>query len=285
LEEYLGVLPEHFQDWNLGDRYVEVHIRKKLPANWKASAEAFLEAYHILETHSQSVMTAGDANAQYDVFGDHVTRFIHTIATTSPHVPAEKRPDEQAMLQMLMARKNAGDDVPEIPTGERARDVYARHMQSVLGKAYDNDFSHLSVAETIDSIEYHLFPNAFFFPGLQIPLCYRFRPDGPDPDKCIYEVLYLRPKPQSGKVPEPAEPFDLDVNDSYTTVPGLPTSLGQVLDQDTTNLAAQTRGFKSSKKRGQTLGNYQEVRARHLQDMVRRYIADGRTHQQKETTA
>ena len=83
LEEYLGVLPEHFQDWNLGDRYVEVHIRKKLPANWKASAEAFLEAYHILETHSQSVMTAGDANAQYDVFGDHVTRFIHTIATTS----------------------------------------------------------------------------------------------------------------------------------------------------------------------------------------------------------
>ncbi|NKB42385.1 MAG: aromatic ring-hydroxylating dioxygenase subunit alpha, partial [Ilumatobacter sp.] len=254
-------------------------------ANWKASAEAFLEAYHILETHSQSVMTAGDANAQYDVFGDHVTRFIHTIATTSPHVPAEKRPDEQAMLQMLMARKNAGDDVPEIPTGERARDVYARHMQSVLGKAYDNDFSHLSVAETIDSIEYHLFPNAFFFPGLQIPLCYRFRPDGPDPDKCIYEVLYLRPKPQSGKVPEPAEPFDLDVNDSYTTVPGLPTSLGQVLDQDTTNLAAQTRGFKSSKKRGQTLGNYQEVRARHLQDMVRRYIADGRTHQQKETTA
>ena len=157
-----------------------------------------------------------------------------------------------------------------------ARDVYARHMQQVLGEAYDNDFSHLSVAETIDSIEYHLFPNAFFFPGLQIPLCYRFRPDGPDPDKCIYEVLYLRPKPRSGKVPEPAAPFDLDVDDSYTTVPGLPTSLGQVLDQDTTNLAAQTRGFKSSKKRGQTLGNYQEVRARHLQDMVRRYIAEGR---------
>ena len=90
------------------------------------------------------------------------------------------------------------------------------------------------------------------------------------------QVLYLRPKPRSGKVPEPAEPHDLDVDDSYTNVPGLPTSLGQVLDQDTTNLAAQTRGFKSSKKRGQTLGNYQEVRARHLQNMVRRYIAEGR---------
>jgi len=274
---FMGVLPEHFANWDLADRYVEVHIRKRLPANWKASAEAFLEAYHILETHSQSIYTAGDANAQYDVFGDHVSRFIHTIGTTSPHVPEAKRPDEQGILNMLMARKNPGHDVPEIPDGERARDVYARHMQAVLGEQYDNDFSHLSVTETIDSVEYFLFPNAFFFPGLQIPLCYRFRPDGPDPDRCIYEVLYLRPKPRSGPTPQPADPVDLDVDDSYTTVPGLPTSLGQVLDQDTVNLAAQTRGFKASKKRGQTLGNYQEIRARHFQSTVRRYIAEGQS--------
>ena len=272
LDDYLGVIPEHFANWNLADRYVAVHVRKRLPANWKASASAFLEAYHILETHSQSIYTAGDANAQYDVFGDNVSRFVHTIGTTSPHVPEDKRPDEQGILNMLFARKNPGEDVPEIPAGERARDVYARHMQQVLGEAYDSDFSHLTVAETIDSVEYFLFPNAFFFPGLTIPMTYRFRPDADDPDRCIYEVLFLRPKPTSGKVPEPAEPFDLDIDDSYTTVPGMPGSLGIVLDQDTTNLAAQTRGFKASKKRGQTLGNYQEVRARHLHDTVRRYI-------------
>ena len=276
LETYLGVLPEHFVgSWDLADRYVEVHIRKRLPANWKASAEAFLEAYHILETHSQSIYTAGDANAQYDVFGDHVTRFIHTIGTTSPHVPEEQRPDEQQLLEILMARKNPGEQVPTIPEGERARDVYARHTQRLLGEQYDNDFSHLSVTETIDSIEYFLFPNAFFFPGLQIPLCYRFRPDGPDPDRSLYEVLFLRPAPRSGAPPHPAEPVDLDVEDSYPPVPGMPAGLGQVLDQDTVNLAAQTRGFKASKKRGQTLGNYQEVRARHLQAMVRRYIQAG----------
>ena len=275
LEEYLGVLPEHFKQWDLGNRYVEVHIRKRLPANWKASAEAFLEAYHILETHSQSIYTAGDANAQYDVFDDHVSRFIHTIGTTSPHVPEAQRPDEDGILQMLMTRKNPGEPVPSIPEGQRARDVYARLMQRTLGEQYDNDFSHLSVSETIDSIEYFLFPNAFFFPGLQIPLCYRFRPDGPDPDRCIFEVLYLRPRPRSGAAPPPAEPVDLDVGDSYTTVPGLPRSLAGVLDQDTANLAAQTRGFKASKKSGQTLGNYQEVRARHLQATVRRYIAEG----------
>lgn len=283
LHEYLGDLVRHFDeaDWDLSDRYVEVHVRKRLPANWKAAAEAFLEAYHILETHSQSVMTAGDANAQYDVFGDNVSRFVHTIATTSPHVPEEKRPSEDEMLNILMARKNPGQDVPEIPEGERARDVYARHMQSQLGEAYDRDFSGTSVSETIDSIEYFCFPNMFFFPGLQIPMVYRFRPDG-DPrqggvDRSIYEVLFLRPKPASGDVPEPAEPFDLDVDDSYTTVPGMPGSLGFVLDQDTANLAAQTRGFRSSKKRGQTLGNYQEIRARHLHQTVRRYIDEMHT--------
>ncbi len=274
LDEYLGALPDHFEraGWDLADRYVEVHVRKRLPANWKAAAEAFLEAYHILETHSQSIYTAGDANAQYDVFGDNVTRFIHTIATTSPHVPEERRPGEQALLDMLMARKNPDDEVPSIPDGQRARDVYARHIQGALGEAYDRDFSHLSVSETIDSIEYFLFPNAFFFPGLQIPLCYRFRPDGPDPDRCVYEVLFLRPRPATSAAPAPAVPFDLDVDDSYTTVPGMPASLGAVLDQDTANLAAQTRGFKASKKRGQTLGNYQEVRARHLHRMVHRYV-------------
>ncbi|MEM9042617.1 MAG: aromatic ring-hydroxylating dioxygenase subunit alpha [Actinomycetota bacterium] len=278
LLEYLGDLPRHFDEagWDLDDRYIEVHIRKKLPANWKASAAAFLEAYHILETHSQSIMTAGDANAQYDVFGENVSRFVHTIATTSPHVPEAKRPSEEKLLGMLMARKNPGDEVPEIPEDERARDVYARHMQKVLGEAYDRDFTGTSIAETIDSIEYFCFPNMFVFPGLQIPMIYRFRPDG-DPrqggvDRAIYEVLFLRPKPESGKVPEPAVPFDLDVDDSYTTVPGIPGSLGVVLDQDTSNLAAQTRGFRSSKKRGQTLGNYQEVRARHLHQTVRAYV-------------
>ena len=40
-------------------------------------------------------------------------------------------------------------------------------------------------------------------------------------------------------------------------------------------MAAQTRGFRSSVKRGQTLGNYQESRARHLQQRVREYLTAG----------
>jgi phenylpropionate dioxygenase-like ring-hydroxylating dioxygenase large terminal subunit len=275
LESYLGVLPEHFAQWDLADRYVELHIRKVLPANWKAALGAFLEAYHVLETHSQSIMVTGDANAQYDVFGEHVSRFMHTVGFPSPHVGAD-RPTETGVLNMLLSR-HPGSEGAVVADGETARDGYARTIQQLLGATYDNDFSHLSVSETIDSLQYFVFPNACFFPGLNIPLVYRFRPDAANVDQCVFEVLWLRPKPRSGVVPEPASPFDLGIDDSYTTVPGIPGSLGVVFDQDTINLSAQTRGFKASKKPGFTLGNYQEVRVRHLHDTVRRYVAEGQS--------
>ena len=49
-------------------------------------------------------------------------------------------------------------------------------------------------------------------------------------------------------------------------------NLGRVFDEDAVNMGAQTRGFKASRKRGQTLGNYQEVRVRHLHLRVDDYL-------------
>ena len=273
LADQLGILPEHFERWALEDRYVEVHIRKRLPANWKAAQEAFLEAYHILETHPQSIATAGDANAVYDVFDAHVSRFIHTAATPSPHVPLEERASDEEILELLLARKFPDQPVPAIPAGEGARDVYARFMQQHLGETYDIDVADLSTSETIDSIEYFLFPNAFFFPGLQYPMAYRFRPDGHDLDHTIFDLLILRPVPHSGRRPPPATPVDLDVDDSYTSVPGLSASMGAVYDQDTGNLAAQTRGLRASATGVQNLGVYQESRIRHMHATLDAYLA------------
>jgi hypothetical protein len=121
----------------------------------------------------------------------------------------------------------------------------------------------------MDSIEYFLFPNAFFFPGINIRLCYRFRPLGVD--QCLHEILVLQPLPKSGERPPPAKPIRLGVADSYTTVPGF--ALAEILDQDTDNLALQRDGAKASRKRGQTLGNYQEARIRQLHLTLDDYLA------------
>jgi hypothetical protein len=49
--------------------------------------------------------------------------------------------------------------------------------------------------------------------------------------------------------------------------------LGGVFDQDTDNMISQTRGFKGSMRTAETLGNYQEIRARHLHQTIDEYMA------------
>lgn len=266
LLDYLGALADHWADWGLADRYIETHVRKRLPCNWKAATEAFLEAYHVRETHSTGEL-GDEVTTQYDIFGDNVSRFIHTTALNSPLRDPQRT--EQELLTRMASRR--GTDSAPLADGERARDVYAKMMQTQMSEKYGHDYSHLSETMTLDSIEYFLFPSAFFFPGLQLPMVYRFRPDPTSIDHSYFDLLMMRPRPANGTAPEPPEVIELGIDDSYSIAEGL-LGLGRVYDQDTANMAAQTRGFRSSRKRGQTLGNYQEVRARHLQERVRHYV-------------
>jgi hypothetical protein len=45
-----------------------------------------------------------------------------------------------------------------------------------------------------------------------------------------------------------------------------------ILDQDTNNLRLQQEGIEASAKRGLTLGNYQEIRVRHFEQAVDKYV-------------
>ena len=270
LQQFLGVLPEHFKDFHIEDRYIETHVRKRLPVNWKAAQEAFMEAYHVKETHAGG-QEFSEPITTYDVFPKNVNRFIHTVGAANPRMP--RVPSEQELLAQMWGRRGSADGgPPKVPEGMSARDVYAGIIQKHLGEQYDQDFSNYSTAQTLDSIEYFLFPNLFVFPGLSLPMVYRFRPDTDNPDYCYFDLYFLRPKHPVNEAPPPPEPLLLDVEESYTLATGL-GFLGAIYDQDTDNMAAQTRGFKTCAKGGQTLGNYQEVRARHLHKRVGDYLS------------
>ena len=273
LHEYLGVMTRHFTGtWDLSQRYIEIHVRKRLPANWKAAMEAFLEAYHVFKTHPEALRAAGDANAQYDVFGEHVSRFMHTSGSQSPHIAVQQT--EQEIINFMIGRKFAGGvSIPQVPEGHTARDVYSAFVQQQLKEKYGHDFSDFKVSETIDSIEYFVFPNGFFFPGAHKPMVYRFLPHPTNPDECTFDLLFLRFPADGQAPPPPAQPYDIDVHESYMSAPGIDQGLGYVYDQDTDNMAAQTRGFKGSMRKSQVSGNYQEIRARHLHQTVDAYLA------------
>ncbi|MBV1918382.1 MAG: aromatic ring-hydroxylating dioxygenase subunit alpha, partial [Sphingomonadaceae bacterium] len=85
LVEYIG--PEamaHIEAWKLEDRFIYLHVQKSYPANWKLAVEAFMEAYHVGDTHPQVAPANGDVNSQYDTYGEHVNRFISTLGVVSP---------------------------------------------------------------------------------------------------------------------------------------------------------------------------------------------------------
>ena len=272
LESFLDVLPEHFRNWDLGARYTELHMGKVLPCNWKTGLEAFIESYHVFETHPQLLHGTGDANVQYDVYGDHVTRFYAVGGVNSPHL--EKPLSEQELVDtMLIGDRSVVTDDLKVGAGETARTVMARFLRKTLGEKYGADLAKFSDAEMIDTIEYHLFPNMVLFPGVSLPMVYRFRPLGMDHERCLFEILFLRPVPANGEQPDPPEMVLVGEDESYSVVPGLDPVLANVYDQDTANLRSQQQGFKAAKKRGQTLGNYQEVRIRHFEGVVDRYLA------------
>jgi hypothetical protein len=261
-------MTEHFEHFPLDTRRIKVHVQKRLPANWKAAQEAFLEAYHNVETHH----SPNGANTQYDIFGRFVTRFIHNTGTYSPEslndYPGTEWRDPVLTEAEILARTVG--ITRELEAGETARAVAAEDGRSRLASALGESQADLSDSQILDSIEYHLFPNMFFFPGINIPMVYRFRPDGDQVDTCLFDLLILEPWPAGQAKPFPPEPVFLDVNQSYTDVPELGW-LGRVYDEDTGNLALQQQGLKCAGK-GLTLGNYQEARIRRIHQTLDEFL-------------
>lgn len=85
LESYLGDLSDQFPHLPYEKRGKVAHVSKILRCNWKVAQEAFSEAYHVIATHPTILESIGDANSQYDVFGNY-SRAISPGFTPSPHM-------------------------------------------------------------------------------------------------------------------------------------------------------------------------------------------------------
>jgi phenylpropionate dioxygenase-like ring-hydroxylating dioxygenase large terminal subunit len=272
LEEYLGVAVDHFKNWNMADRYTTIHIQKELPCNWKSAMEAFMENYHTRVVHPQLMITSSGASTQYDLFGKHLSRFLAMTAVPDPDFERELT-EEEKLDTMLMGDRSLAEGGPEIRDGRTARATMADYLRDHFDKELDVEVGDLTDSEILDTIEYTLFPNMFLFPGLSLPMIYRFRPIGMDPDRCLFDLLYLRPVPRSGEFPASAEPVRIGVDESYADVPGMDPGMGHVYDQDTNNLDLQQQGFHTACKTGGTMGNYQEIRIRHFHQTLDEYLS------------
>ena len=267
LETYLGSLPELFERWPLEERYTQVHVAKVVRANWKLLQEAFMESYHVVTTHPQLLPGFGDANSQYDIFGN-VARAVSASGTPSPHLSWEPTPQE--MFDSIVDRRE--DEVPlaDVPEGMTARAFAASLARESLRPLVGDEVEALSDAEMIDSLYFTVFPN--FHPwGAYNRICYRFRPHGDDHTESIMEVLFL--SPFTGERPPPSPVRWLGPDEEWTTVPEL-GGLARVFDQDDYNLEQVQKGLRTTVRTGVRLGVYQESKIRHFHHLYETWVGD-----------
>jgi hypothetical protein len=274
LRQALGVLPEHFEDWGGKDRFTVGHVRKLIRANWKIALEAFLEAYHVIETHSNFMGFTGDANTQYDIWDDgqsHISRLITPNVVPSPHLGDRASVSDaanQAYAAMSMPGVAAPRFDPDSPLSARAQ--VAAWRRQTMGAAFARDFSACSDAVMLDSIQYFMFPNFFPWYGEGLPLVYQFLPYGSNPDESVMEVRLTAPVPGGGAPRPPSAPIKyLGFGEPFVAAPEIGL-LSHIFDQDMGNLPRIQAALRSAAddKAYVTLGRYQEQRIQHFQEVL-----------------
>ena len=270
-DSYIEILEEEFKNFPLENRWKAAHVEKVMPCNWKLALEAFIESFHIGVTHPQTAAYVADANTQYDIFpgSRHVNRMITLEGIPSPNLG--NVPAEETIRKMQRDVPFHGGERIVAQEGDRVRDLLAERAREKLGASARADMSDLSTSETLDAIEYFLFPNLVPWAGQGVPICYRFRPNGNDPHSCIMEIMLLFAKPDEGDPPPPPPTVKLTLQDSWSNAAAL-GGAGMVVDQDTDNLIRIQRGLQANKRGSVTLAAYQESRIRHFHQTLENYL-------------
>lgn len=249
LEEYLGpVMIDHFAPFNYAGKYKQAHVRRKMKANWKITAEAFKEAYHIIATHPQLMLSSGDgAQTRYDAFG-HFFRAGHgQVNSISPQRGILPTEEQIVAEHHLMA------------------DLNRNFLRGIIGDEADQ----YSDMELNDGTFNDLFPNCHPWGGW-IRIVFRFLP-GPTPDESIMDVMLLAPWPKDKPKPPPAKIKELAFEQSWVEAPEL-GSLARIIDQDCGNLPYLQAALRGKKDGKVWVSAYQESMIRAFHDNYDRYM-------------
>jgi len=255
--------------------------------NWKTALEAFMEPYHVAGTHPQ-LLEYGEYYAYSHAHGLHgVSGF-------------DQRDKAGSMAEgSSVTRAGKGDD-PRLSTYELQREIYetvnrasttetlvnaARRLMDELpaGTPAPQVVAHwLARAKADDAargvdwpditpeqmgragLAWNIFPNMAILQGVTFALCYRARPFGEDPDRCIFESYAIERFPQGGE-PRPG----------WVEAAPAEAGWGKVLAQDFSNMAAVQQGIKSRGFRGPLPNPHQERKVTNFHRNLARYMGTG----------
>lgn len=279
LEEFLAPLPEHFKRWRHEECTTVIWVAKEVPANWKVTAEAFMEAWHTLVTHPQILPFTGDANSAYWFWGDNVNVNLVPFGVLSPHIDPTGKTEQWIVDEFIKYNGRSSDNYDPsgdpyavtVPEGQSARAALGAALRKSYTEQTGYDHSDATDAELIDALVYNVFPNFAPWGGYMPNIVYRWRP-GKTPDTCLMEVRILARVKKGEPIPRGVPMHLLGRDEKWTAAPEI-GGLGAVFEQDMDNLPFVQEGLHASKNGKVHLGNYQEIRIRQFHQTMDKYIS------------
>ena len=218
--------------WKMESLRSEWWYSFRLPVNWKLAEEAFLEQYHVIETHPQLVIPGRFPPRDPTTFDPRtfVESELHYLHTMSDGMAGMVHANDVAIAEGLRDLELPADPVLAMATWQRRLNdaVVEWHR----GRGCDiPDLNELEEAGLNEPMGY-CFPHFFVLPMYSSASAYRFRPIGPE--ETLMEIWSLTrfPEGSQGEKPVPPEPWAHD----DPRVPPIPT-------QDFSNLPRQQRGL------------------------------------------
>jgi nitrite reductase/ring-hydroxylating ferredoxin subunit len=279
LEEFLAPLPEHFKRWRHEECTTVIWVGKEVPANWKVTAEAFMEAWHTIITHPQLLPFTGDSNSAYWHWGDNVNVNLVPFGVLSPHVDPAGKSEQWIVDEFIKFNGRSADNYDpaadpyavDVPAGTTAREALGAAMRQAYTEQSGYSHEDATDSELLDALVYNVFPNFAPWGGYMPNVVYRWRP-GKTPDTCLMEVRILSRSKKGEPVPRGVPMHYLRLDQKWTEAEEL-GGLGAVLEQDMDNLPFVQEGLHCSKNGKVQLADYQELRIRQFHNTMNKYLS------------
>jgi phenylpropionate dioxygenase-like ring-hydroxylating dioxygenase large terminal subunit len=283
LAEFLGPVPEILANHEFENCRREWYQSIVFPCNWKNVIDAFNEAYHVEATHSQ-LTRYGRPESVAIPHGQH-GMFCYPSYTQNFNAgsePAEAIDYRQLILEREQERDEwlhalispfaleaAEMTLNELPRDANYQEVTAhyaqrhRQMAEAAGAKWPDKLTVQDIERAGTS--WHIFPNTIFLPTIDGALWYRARPNGDNPDSCVFDVWWLRRFPP-GTEPHVEHEFYNDLA-SFR-------GKNKFLEQDFDNLAAIQKGVKSSGFKGARLNPSQEAQVLNFHMTLHQWLSE-----------
>ena len=249
--------------WKVESLRAEKWYACRLPVNWKLAIEAFVEMYHVVQTHPQLVIPTRFGlrdGAPFDprAFVDADVEYLRAM---SDGMDGMVHADDVAVAESLR-------DI-ELPTdASEAMAAWNRTLNDAVVRWHRDagcdmpDLNELD-AQGINLTFFHCFPHYFVLPMYSSASSYRFRPLGPE--ETLMEIWSLARVPEGQETGRPTPPEVWESDDPRW--PPIPA-------QDFSNIPKQQKGLHAKDFEYMRLSAGMEGHISNVQRTVDGFLAD-----------